>query len=650
MPGVWPWLVLAACGPWSAALAAAALGEQALPPAARAAEQARHHLHLELAPERGWLRGRDRIALAPGHGGHVILQLQAGLAVEAVTARGQAVRFERQGERLRLALPAQAAEIVVTYSGRPGASALQAQGSWLSGEQAWYPRRLPSDPLTVEVATPAGQRAVLTGALRDEAVESGQARARFEAYRDEPASLFAGPYAVQERLHRGLRLRTYFHEPAAALAPGYLDDVARHIDHFARAIGPYPYEGFAVVSAPHPVGLGYPGLTYVSRDILQLPFMRGRSLAHEIAHNWWGNAVGVGEGGNWAEGLTTFMADYGLADAPARAVMRLEWLRDYAALPAADDAALSRFEGKVHSRDQIVGYGKAAMVFHMLQRRLGEPAFGQALARFYARHRGAPAGWADLRAAFEAAGGQPLGGFFQQWIERVGAPRLALDGVEFGEDRVRFTLAQAGPPYALSVPVVVQTAGGPQAHEIVLDGARRTVEIATGARPEALHVDPDHDLFRHLAAGEAAPVLRDLTLLPQVQTVLLDVPPEVAPAARRLAQALLRAAAEPVAAGQRAPGRPTLAIGLGSPAHVAQALGLAAPELPAREASAAVWIAPDAAQPTVVVAARDGAALEALARPLPRYGREGWLLFSQAQPIERGAWRPAAGRALSARR
>ena len=42
---------------------------------------------------------------------------------------------------------------------------------------------------------------------------------------------------------------------------------------------------------PLPVGLGFPGLTYVSDKILHLPFMQGRSLAHEIAHNWWGNAV-----------------------------------------------------------------------------------------------------------------------------------------------------------------------------------------------------------------------------------------------------------------------------------------------------------------------------------------------------------------------
>ena len=43
--------------------------------------------------------------------------------------------------------------------------------------------------------------------------------------------------------------------------------------------------------------------------------MQERSLAHEVLHAWWGNAVAVDyERGNWSEALTTFMADYALAE------------------------------------------------------------------------------------------------------------------------------------------------------------------------------------------------------------------------------------------------------------------------------------------------------------------------------------------------
>jgi aminopeptidase N len=79
----------------------------------------------------------------------------------------------------------------------------------------------------------------------------------------------------------------------------------------AEAIGAYPFSGFSVVASPLPTGFGMPTLTYLGAEVLKLPFIRATSLGHEILHNWWGNGVLVDyASGNWAEGLTTFMADY----------------------------------------------------------------------------------------------------------------------------------------------------------------------------------------------------------------------------------------------------------------------------------------------------------------------------------------------------
>jgi len=44
-----------------------------------------------------------------------------------------------------------------------------------------------------------------------------------------------------------------------------------------------------------------------------------------------------------------------------------------------------------------------------------------------------------------------------------------------------------------------------------------------------------------------------------------------------------------------------------------------------------------------VVAANDVAALRALLRPLPHYGRQSYLIFDGARAVERGVW-PAPGR------
>ena len=128
-----------------------------------------------------------------------------------------------------------------------------------------------------------------------------------------------------------------------------------------------------------PVGLGFEGLTYIGRQVLPLPFMRGQSLPHEILHNWWGNGVLVDyETGNWSEGLTTYMADYGLTverSADAAREMRLAWLRDVAALPPERDSTLAGFRVRIHGAAQIVGYNKSAYLFLMLNDLLGQDAF-----------------------------------------------------------------------------------------------------------------------------------------------------------------------------------------------------------------------------------------------------------------------------------
>ncbi|WP_064736085.1 M1 family metallopeptidase [Azohydromonas australica] len=648
--------------PMAAACLAALLA--ALPLAAAAAPAppptAAHHLTLHLDPAAGRLQGHDRLTLPAGYRGALLLELGEALELQSATAQGRALPFTREGERVRIALPPGTASLELRYTGRlAGAEAprIAAEGSWLPGDFAWYPRLDWSDALQVEVHTPAGQQAALTGALRREDHTGEGTRAVYAAYPGEPPTLFAGPWQCQARQHRGLRLRACFHAEVASLAGAYLDDAARHIDRYAAQLGPYAYAGFDMLSGPDPVGLGYPGLTYVSRAILPLPFMRARSLPHEVLHTWWGNGVRVRTGGgNWAEGLTTYQSDYGLADAAARERMRREWLRDHAALPSDADQPLTAFVTKAHARDQVVGYGKGAFVFHMLEQQLGTPAFDAGLRRFYAAQRGREAGWAELQSAFEAASGQRLDAFFRQWLTRAGAPALALRDVAWRDDGLSLSLAQtqAGAPYALRVPVAVDTELGRETHWVTLEGAAARVELATRARPVGLQVDAQADLFRRLVPGERAPILRDLLLQPSAQAVLAGVPADAIPTAQALAAQLLPDAAAPVEPGAWDRARPALLLGVGRPEAVAAALGLPPPALPAESAgagaSALAWAVPGAAAPTVAVAAADRAALEALLRPLRHYGAQSWVRFDGARLLDQGLWPVAADNALSARR
>jgi len=536
-----------------------------------------------------------------------------------------------------------------------------AEGSYLPGYSDWIANTGEDRiryRLTVEVPQP--YRVVATGRLVEERLDGENYRASFAADTPiEPPSIFAGPYEIQERLEDDLCIRTYFHPELAALAEGYLKVSANYIRRYAEQIGPYPYADFHIVSAPLPVGLGFPNLTYVGRRVLPLPFMRGRSLAHEILHNWWGNGVAVDYArGNWAEGLTTYMADYALArersDEAARE-MRLGWLRNFAALPPERDIPVERFTSKQHDAAQVVGYDKVAFVFHMLKRELGDAAFDAGLRKFWKDHRFRVARWPDLQHAFQQSSGRDLTWFFEQWVRRAGIPGIELvearrEGVE-GDYRVTVKVRQGRPLYRVRLPVVIDTPAWSQRGEVVFDQQEQEFRIPSQLKPLSVRIDPDFDTFRRLLPGESPPIFRDVTLSGETVLVLPTRDPDMTRVARRLAHRLLQRDPAIYEGDLRdLPAAPVLAIGAAKDIEELQALRVTVQALDlAGTSTARAWIErrPGSA-PWFFVAADGAESLEAVLRPLPHYRNQSYVVFEGAKVTRKGLW-PASASPLSRR-
>jgi aminopeptidase N len=532
-------------------------------------------------------------------------------------------------------------------------------GTFLPDSSGWYPYladKLASYNLTIEL--PAGQRGIVPGRLAEETETAEGYRARFEF----PAptggiDLMAGPYAVDTRTVRGaggkpIQLRTYFHAPIADLAPAYLDSVKDYLGLYESWIGEYPFSEFSVVSSPTPTGFGMPTLTYLGVEVLRLPFIRATSLGHEVLHNWWGNGVYPDYAqGNWSEGLTTFMADYAYKEresADAARDMRRGWLRDFAALAPGQDKPLTTFTSRLHGATQIVGYNKAAMLFLMLRDMLGRETFDRALQTFWREQRFRVASWVDLRRAFETASGQDLGVFFDQWLTRAGAPVLriadaALMKPSSGNHQVTITLEQAEPVYRLRVPVGIRTAESEELHVLDLERARQAFTVDVRNRPTEVILDPDLRLFRRLMPNEAPPILRQVMVDHTAETILLPESGEARSAAETLAAKMQNRAPKLAATadGSSLPAVPLLVIGLAEQVDA----WLAKHRLPARpdvmkgKGSAQAWTVsrPDGVT-LAMVSAQDLASLAALARPLPHYGRQSYVVFDGAKMISRGAW------------
>jgi hypothetical protein len=663
--------------PWAVACAALlALGAASAAALDGRVEHVHHALHVTLDPVARRLLATDEITLRGG--GTVAMTLGARFDVQEATLDGRRLPApSRAQEQVRWSLDLGADgehRVVLRYAGELAPLAetdhrgtleglppmASARGSYLPAGTGWY-AQIGDHLFTYRVLLelPAGQRGLVPGRLGDERDGAQGYRAAFHfPHPVEGIDLMAAPYVVHERmLERAgaapIRLRTWFHAEVEALSDGYLDALERYLELYGDWLGAYPFTEFSVVSSPLPTGFGMPTLTYLGIDVLRLPFIESTSLGHEVLHNWWGNGVYVDyAGGNWAEGLTTFMADYAYKEREspeAARAMRLEWLRDFAAVPPGQDEPLRRFTARTHTASQIVGYHKAAFLFLMLRERLGTQTFDAGLRRLWREHAFKRAGWSDLQRAFEGVSGGRLDRFFEQWLARSGAPAIRIEQAQLLPDAdgfaVRGVLSQGEPAYLLRVPLVLETIDGAEVHSLELSEARQAFALRSRARPSALLLDPQLRVFRRLDPVELPPILRQVLLDPDTVTVV----PSENPAVRAAAQALAARLLERTPRLQSSIAQAEASLLLIATAQEIDAFlernrlparppEVAAPEV-ATKGSAQVWAA---RQPNgkalAVIRADDAAALAALQRPLPHYGRQSWLVFQGARALERGVW------------
>ncbi len=330
-------------------------------------------------------------------------------------------------------------------------------------------------------------------------------------------NLIAGRFNVKKEDFRGIELYTYFFPEDAYLADTYLEYTKRYLELYEGITGKFPYKRFSVVENFLPTGYSMPTFTLLGRDVVRLPFIVRTSLGHEILHQWLGNLVFVDYGrGNWAEGLTTYLSDHLYEEREGRGWQyRKQMLIDYESYVSPDkDFPLRDFKGRVDPASRAIGYGKSAMVFHMLRRFLGDEVFYGSLRRLIDERRFQRVSWDDIRDIFAVASGRELGWFFVQWLNEKGFPVIEIKNIKVRpkglQNVVAFDIEQKGRPYTLDMPVSVQTDRGRIRQVLRISDKRQGFEILTDGNPLRLIFDEDYDIFRGLSIDETPPVIARL--------------------------------------------------------------------------------------------------------------------------------------------
>lgn len=330
-------------------------------------------------------------------------------------------------------------------------------------------------------------------------------------------NLAAGRYTELKESFNGIDIYGYFFPEDTHLAPRYLEYTKRYLEMYEDLLGPYPYKRFSVVENVLPTGLSMPTFTLLGRRVVHLPFIVETSLGHEVLHQWFGNSVYVDyEKGNWVEALTSYLADHLYEEQEGRGWgYRKKILIDYLSyVTPSNEIVLKDFVGRRDSATRAIGYGKGAMLFHMLNGLLGEDAFYDALKGFLREKRFRLASWQDLKAAFEKVSERELGWFFAQWLERKGTVSFEIKdpGVTYvkGVPTVSFSVVQTGEPYRFLLPVKIITDAGMVYERLEVREKSEFFEIpASGTVLEAVF-DEGYDIMRTVGKEEVPPVVSRL--------------------------------------------------------------------------------------------------------------------------------------------
>ncbi len=287
----------------------------------------------------------------------------------------------------------------------------------------------------------------------------------------------------------------------------FADDIVRF---FARVVGPFPYEQLAhLQSSTRFGGMENAGAIFYADRLFRSPNgVSAGLIAHETAHQWFGDAVTEREWGHlWlSEGFATYFAalytEHASGDAPFRAEMANIRRQIVGSAVSAARPVLDTAQTDLMALLNTNSYQKGGFVLHMLRGEVGDSAFFRGVRAYWTAHKHGTAMTSDLRAAVEAEAKRDLGWFFEQWLTRPGFAQVATSFThDAATGQVQLTVTQGDrfPPYRFPLRLVVEGADGVTTEVRVEVPAEGNVRVALpstwAAAPRAVRPDPRVELL-----------------------------------------------------------------------------------------------------------------------------------------------------------
>ena len=382
---------------------------------------------------------------------------------------------------------------------------------------AWYPQVLARQPDnstttmegtgTIRVTTARPFTPVIMGSQSRQVTKGKLKITEFTLRTPTIFSFFVGHYTRTD--YPGSVPTSAYRLTRDTATAGYLRNCSRIIAALAEEFGSYPFNSFNILEYPEEVSVKlniggsseYAGITLPTASFGNR--FNYALFGHELAHQWWGNTVG--SAGTKGTGiLSEGMAQFGSLQAvkrfdPAQAERYRRagypgYLKDQSGLgyltlaAGGNDVALQDVgSAQAHS----IGDSKGFLVLELLSETIGKERMRTALHTITAKYRDQPLTWEAFLTEIQQAAGQDLGWFYEQWLNRPGAPDWTLTWQQQA-GQVALTVVQQPPSYRLRLDAeFIGTHGETARRTVEVAGATTHLEVPVAFVVKQVRLDPE---------------------------------------------------------------------------------------------------------------------------------------------------------------
>ncbi|TSA16965.1 M1 family peptidase [bacterium] len=471
---------------------------------------------------------------------HFVLDL-VGLHVDTVWVNQHPVGFERTTALLDIPLTPSSDSspdtflVAVRYEGEVKDGLIihaDEKGRWYAFGDNWPTRARcwlptvdqPGDKATVtwNITAPRNRKVVANGTLVEErslppkSGASSRTLTRWTTTRPIPPYLTviaAGPLVEYDlgltsqglsEFPPGVRQSVYVVPELADYPPGPFKKAGEIVEYFARMVAPFPYEKLAhVQSFTRYGGMENASAIFYSDDLFQRRDVSTGIIAHETAHQWFGDAVTPRSWGHlWlSEGFASYFEQLWVQKSEGTDTFRKGMMR------LRNEIINSRVTYNRPVIDTLQtdlvrllnsnSYQKGAWTLHMMRSLLGDSLFFAGIRAYYGHYRHGTATSDDLCESFEQVSSSKLRWFFDQWLRRPGLPELNVDWLyddALHQVTVSVSQRQTTPAYRFPLTIEVHTGEG-KVHIVSIDvpaleSTRIKLPLDLGSKPVKLVFDP----------------------------------------------------------------------------------------------------------------------------------------------------------------